>query len=149
MTRPVKQQLGRGLAPDELREPPEAGDVAVQPALHEQLAEAGPLRRDPDVGHERQLHAPPDGGTVDRGDHGDVRCCSSDSGGRREPRLGAQARRDLLAEFAMTCFTSSPEQNAGSVPVTTRQRAGGLDGLGQLGVGRVRRARCAPRAGRW
>ena len=63
-----EQQLGRPLAADELGEPADAGDVGAQAAVHEQLAELGPLRRHPEVGHQRQLHAPPDGGAVDRGD---------------------------------------------------------------------------------
>jgi hypothetical protein len=33
----------------------EPGDVAVQSSLDEQLAELGPIRRDANVGHEREL----------------------------------------------------------------------------------------------
>ena len=72
------------------------------------------------------------------------------AGGGREPRLRRRAVPRLASPAAaMTCFTSSPEQNAGSAPVMTRQRAVVVShGLGELGVGRARRARCAPRAGR-
>ena len=69
---PGEQQLGRLLAPDELGQPAEAGDVAAQAALHEQLAEPGPVGRDAEVGHQRQLHPPADGGAVDGGDDGHV-----------------------------------------------------------------------------
>ena len=44
------------------------GDVGAQAAVDEQLAELGALGRHPEVGHQRQLHAPADGGAVDGGD---------------------------------------------------------------------------------
>ena len=66
------EQLRGLLAPDELRESSEPGSVAHEPAQHEQLAELRLLGGDTEVGHERQLHAPPHGGAVHRGDDRDV-----------------------------------------------------------------------------
>ena len=45
MTRAGVEELGRSFSTDELREPPEAGDVAAEAALDEQLTEPRPLRR--------------------------------------------------------------------------------------------------------
>ena len=88
-----EEQVGGDLAPDELRQAAEPGDVAAQAALHEQLAEPGALGRDADVGHQRQLHPPADGGAVDGRDDGHV---GGEQGGRggREPRLGGEPLGD-------------------------------------------------------
>ena len=78
----------------------------------------------------------PDGRAVDGGDDGHVGV-QQRVGGRREPRLGPQAGADVRSPAAaMTCFTSSPEQNAGSAPVITRHRAvGRAHRVLELGVG--------------
>ena len=81
------------------------------------------LGGDPEVGHQGELHAPPDGGAVDRGDHRHVGV-EQRIGGRGEPRLAVRGRPTTRSPAPrMICFTSSPEQNAGSAPVITRQRA--------------------------
>ncbi len=85
-----EEQVGGDLAPDELRQAAEPGDVAAQAALHEQLTEPGAVGRDADVGHQRQFHPPADGGAVDGCDHGHVGSEQRSRGGR-EPRLRRRA----------------------------------------------------------
>ena len=69
------------LAPDQFGQAGESSDVAAQSSLHEQLAELGPLGRDPDVGHQRELHPPADRGTVDRSDDRHVGAQQAAGGG--------------------------------------------------------------------
>ena len=117
-----EKEVGCSLSSDGLGEAHEARDVAAEPPSDEELAEAGLLRGDADVGHERQLHAPTYGGPVDRGHHGtSVWSSASAAGVSRGFRARPFDTRSPAA--TITCFTSSPEQNAGSAPVITRQRA--------------------------
>ena len=81
------EHLGRLLAADELGEPTEPGRVAHEPPQHEQLAELRLLRRDPEVGHERELHSPSDGRAVDGRDDRHVGV-QQRVRGRREARAG-------------------------------------------------------------
>ena len=88
------EQLGGLLTPDELRESTESRRVTHEPTQHEQLAELRLLGRDPEVGHERELHAPPDGRAVHRGDDGDVGVQQRVGGGREH---GACARASSMS----------------------------------------------------
>ena len=97
-----EQQLGRPFAPDELGEPADAGHVADEAAEHEQLAETGPLARHPDVGEQRQLHAPADSGTVD-GRHDRQVAVQQRVGRGRDPRPAVdvdRSRRSALLASA-------------------------------------------------
>ena len=72
MISPVKSSSAARSSSDELRQPPEARRIRDETAHHEELAEPGPLGRHPDVGHQRELHAPADGRAVHGRDDRDV-----------------------------------------------------------------------------
>ena len=93
------QHLGGLLTTDQLRETTEPGRIAHEPAQHEQLAEPRLLGRDSEVGHERQLHAPPDRRAVDRGDHRDVGV-QQRVRRRREPGRARQRAADVGRSLA-------------------------------------------------
>lgn len=129
-----EQQLGRVLTADELDESSEPGDVAAQATLHEQLTEFRSLGSDTDVGHERQLQAPADCSAVDRGDDRHVGAQEA-AGSRSEARFpigslefGAGGDHHLLDVVARTERWVAPGDHQAS-------GGGGVDRVGQLGVG--------------
>ncbi len=92
------QHLRGLLAAHQMGEPAEPGAVAHEPPQHEQLTELRLLRRDPQVGHERKLHSPPDGGAVDGRDDRDVGV-QQHVRGRSEARTSLR-RADIGGSFA-------------------------------------------------
>ena len=76
-----EQQAGGAVTADDGRQPADPAHIGAQAAQHEQLSELRLLGGDADVRHQRQLHAPPDSGAVDGGDHRDVRVEDGVGGG--------------------------------------------------------------------
>ena len=108
-----EQHLGRPLATDQLREPTHAGHVAAQAAQHEQLAELGALRRDADVGHQRQLHAPADRRAVHCSDDGHVRV-QQGIGRRGEPWRHRRGLRPGAPAHHLTHVVARAERRVGA-----------------------------------
>src|SRR5712692_5197120 len=120
-----EQQLRRSLAPHELCEATDSRYVAAKSALDEEFTEARLLRRHAYVCHQRQLHSPSDSGAIDCRMMGMSVCSSASAAGvSRAARLVTAGRAP--SPPAMICFTSSPEQNAGSAPVMIRHRTAAL-----------------------
>jgi hypothetical protein len=108
-----EQHLGGTLAANELRQPPETGDVAAQPAQHEQLTELGALGGHSQVGHQCQLHAPPDGRPVDRGDDRHVGV-QQRVGRRGQPWLHRGGLRAVAAAHHLAHVVATAEGRVGA-----------------------------------
>ena len=101
---PREKELRGASGADDRRQPIEAAYIADESPFDEQFSEHRLLRRDTDVGVQRQFHAPAHGRAVDRGDHRLVaiqrghrrgRRTVPDHGGGRFGGDGLRGRHDL------------------------------------------------------
>jgi len=142
MMRPGEEQLGGNLATHELRQSSQTGHVGAQPATHEKFAESRAIGRDSNVGHQRQLHSPTHGGSVDRRNHGNFGVQQHSRGRRQAGRnRGCGRTRRTLTRFHhhLLHVIAGTERSIGPRDHDAAGRAR-RHRIGQLGVRHVRKS---------